>query len=189
MPFSSTSRWLSTTARIRSPIGVHRNRIVSASTMANVATQIATPSALSDRLPRWKPCPMASVGGPVRVFAPKITLIVSGIPTIRPMVVTSFGNVGDVRSNRKMNRSSSEAERDRHDDDRHERGRDERPVVIAHEHVEDDRGGVGLRAVREVEDAGRLERQHQPDRNQSVDAPRGYAVEKLVQDVDQCGYL
>ena len=34
MPFSSTRRWLSTTARIRRPMGVHRNRTVSTITVA-----------------------------------------------------------------------------------------------------------------------------------------------------------
>ncbi len=39
MPFSSTSRWLSTTARMRRPIGVHRNSTVSTITVPSVATQ------------------------------------------------------------------------------------------------------------------------------------------------------
>ena len=185
MPLSSTMRWLSTTARIRSPIGVQRNRQVSRTTTATVATRVATPSALVDRLPRCKPCPIASVGGAVRVLPPKMTLIVSGIPTMRPIVVTSLASVDDVRSNRKMNLSSSEPERDRHHDDREQRSRDERPVVIVDQHVEDHRGRVGLRAEREVEHARRLERQDEADGNQPVDAPRGNAVEKLIEDVDQ----
>ena len=39
MPFSSTSRWLSTTARMRRPMGVHRNSTVSTMTVPSVATQ------------------------------------------------------------------------------------------------------------------------------------------------------
>ena len=137
-------------------------------TVSNVATQMATPSAVIEKLPSVEPVAHGETdGGPFAVLRTEDRLDRLGDADHEADRGHELREWRRVRSSRKMNRSRTSPRAIETTIDGDERGRHERPVMVVDQDVEHDGGRERLRAEGEVEDTRRLVRQHQPDRDRA----------------------